>query len=81
MLFKLKIIVLFGKVVVYVILYDDKLLVLLCGKCFEYVGILVVVIYYLVYLLCNLLDKVKVWEDLFFVCCLFRVEVMLELFF
>jgi DNA polymerase len=65
-LLKPKIIVLLGKVAVHSLLHDDKSLASLRGKRFEYAGIPVVVTYHPAYLLRNLPDKAKAWEDLLF---------------
>lgn len=65
-LLKPKIIVLLGKVAVHSVLRDDKSLASLRGKRFEYAGIPVVVTYHPAYLLRNLPDKAKAWEDLLF---------------
>lgn len=65
-LLKPKIIVLLGKVAVHSVLHDDKSLASLRGKLFEYAGIPVVVTYHPAYLLRNLPDKAKAWEDLLF---------------
>lgn len=65
-LLKPKIIVLLGKVAVHSVLNDDKSLASLRGKRFEYAGIPVVVTYHPAYLLRNLPDKAKAWEDLLF---------------
>ncbi|HJV92981.1 MAG TPA: uracil-DNA glycosylase family protein [Azonexus sp.] len=65
-LLKPKIIVLLGKVAVHSVLHDDKSLASLRGKRFEYAGIPVVVTYHPAYLLRNLPDKAKAWEDLLF---------------
>jgi DNA polymerase len=65
-LLKPKIIVLLGKAAVHAVLHDDKALAALRGKCFEYAGIPVVVTYHPAYLLRNLPDKSKAWEDLLF---------------
>ncbi|WP_428828084.1 uracil-DNA glycosylase [Azonexus sp. IMCC34842] len=65
-LLKPKIIVLLGKAAVHSVLHDDKSLASLRGKRFEYAGIPVVVTYHPAYLLRNLPDKSKAWEDLLF---------------
>jgi DNA polymerase len=65
-LLKPKIIVLLGKVAVHSLLQDDKALGALRGQRFEYAGIPVVVTYHPAYLLRNLPDKAKAWEDLLF---------------
>jgi DNA polymerase len=65
-LLKPKIIVLLGKVAVHSLLQDDKALGALRGQRFEYAGIPVVVTYHPAYLLRNLPDKAKSWEDLLF---------------
>ena len=65
-LLKPKIIVLLGKAAVHSVLHDDKSLASLRGKRLEYAGIPVVVTYHPAYLLRNLPDKSKAWEDLLF---------------
>ncbi len=65
-LLKPKIIVLLGKAAVHAVLHDDKSLASLRGKRFEHAGIPVVVTYHPAYLLRNLPDKAKAWEDLLF---------------
>jgi uracil-DNA glycosylase len=65
-LLKPKIIVLLGKAAVHAVLHDDKSLASMRGKRFEYAGIPVVVTYHPAYLLRNLPDKSKAWEDLLF---------------
>ena len=63
-LLKPKVIVLLGKAAVHTMLHDDKSLSALRGKPFEYAGIPVVVTYHPAYLLRNLPEKAKAWEDL-----------------
>lgn len=65
-LLKPKIIVLLGKAAVHAVLHDDKSLASLRGKRFDHAGIPVVVTYHPAYLLRNLPDKAKAWEDLLF---------------
>ena len=65
-LLKPKIIVLLGKAAVHSVLHDDKSLASMRGKRFEYAGIPLVVTYHPAYLLRNLPDKAKAWEDLLF---------------
>lgn len=65
-LLKPKIIVLLGKAAVHAVLHDDKSLASMRGKRFEYAGVPVVVTYHPAYLLRNLPDKAKAWEDLLF---------------
>ncbi|HEX6733588.1 MAG TPA: uracil-DNA glycosylase [Azonexus sp.] len=65
-LLKPKIIVLLGKVAVHSVLHEDKSLASLRGRRFDYAGIPVVVTYHPAYLLRNLPDKAKAWEDLLF---------------
>ena len=65
-LLKPKIIVLLGKAAVHAVLHDDKTLGAMRGQRFEYAGIPVVVTYHPAYLLRNLPDKAKAWEDLLF---------------
>ncbi len=61
-----RIIVLLGKAAVHSVLGVDKTLGSLRGQRFEYAGIPVVVTYHPAYLLRNLPDKAKAWEDLLF---------------
>ena len=61
-----KVIVLLGKAAVHAVLHDDKSLASLRGKRFEHQGIPVVVTYHPAYLLRNLPEKAKAWEDLLF---------------
>jgi uracil-DNA glycosylase family 4 len=61
-----KVIVLLGKAAVHAVLHDDKSLASLRGRRFEYQGIPVVVTYHPAYLLRNLPEKAKAWEDLLF---------------
>lgn len=63
-LLKPKIIVLLGKAAVFSVLNEDKTLSSMRGQRFEYAGIPVVVTYHPAYLLRNLPDKAKAWEDL-----------------
>jgi uracil-DNA glycosylase len=65
-LLKPKVIVLLGKAAVHSLLHDDSSLASLRGKRFEYQGIPVVVTYHPAYLLRNLPEKAKAWEDLLF---------------
>ncbi len=65
-LLKPKVIVLLGKAAVHTILHDDKSLSALRGQRFEFAGIPVVVTYHPAYLLRNLPEKAKAWEDLLF---------------
>jgi len=65
-LLKPKIIVLLGKAAVHAVLHDDKSLASLRGQRFEFAGVPVVVTYHPAYLLRNLPDKAKAWEDLLF---------------
>jgi len=53
-------------VAVHAVLHDDKPLSAQRGKRFEYRGIPVVVTYHPAYLLRNLPEKAKAWEDLLF---------------
>jgi DNA polymerase len=78
-LLKPKIIVLLGKAAVHAVLHDDKALAALRGKRYEYAGIPVVVTYHPAYLLRNLPDKAKAWEDLLFARRLLRDLVTPEL--
>lgn len=59
-----KIIVLLGKAAVHAVLHEDKTLASMRGQPFEYQGIPVVVTYHPAYLLRNLPEKAKAWEDL-----------------
>ena len=61
-----KVIVLLGKAAVHSLLHDDSSLASLRGRRFEYQGIPVVVTYHPAYLLRNLPEKAKAWEDLLF---------------
>ena len=61
-----KVIVLLGKSAVHSLLHDDSSLASLRGKRFEYQGIPVVVTYHPAYLLRNLPEKAKAWQDLLF---------------
>ena len=63
---KPKIIVLLGKAAAHSVLHDDSTLASMRGKRHEYAGIPVVVTYHPAYLLRNLPDKAKAWEDLLF---------------
>ena len=65
-LLKPKIIVLLGKAAVHAVLGEDKSLASLRGQPFEYGGVPVVVTYHPAYLLRNLPEKAKAWEDLLF---------------
>ena len=78
-LLKPKIIVLLGKAAVHGVLHEDKSLASLRGKRFEYAGIPVVVTYHPAYLLRNLPDKAKAWEDLLFARRLLRQQQAPEL--
>jgi uracil-DNA glycosylase family 4 len=61
-----RVIVLLGKAAVHSLLHDDKSLGSLRGRRFEYQGIPVIVTYHPAYLLRNLPEKAKAWEDLLF---------------
>jgi len=78
-LLKPKIIVLLGKAAVHSLLHDDKALGALRGKRFEYAGIPVVVTYHPAYLLRNLPEKAKAWEDLLFARRLLRDQAVPDL--
>ena len=65
-LLKPKVIVLLGKAAVHAVLHEDKSLASMRGQRFEYAGIPVVVTYHPAYLLRNLPEKAKAWEDLLF---------------
>lgn len=78
-LLKPKIIVLLGKVAASSLLHEDKTLASMRGHRFEYAGIPVVVTYHPAYLLRNLPDKAKAWEDLVFARRLLRLQASPEL--
>lgn len=78
-LLKPKIIVLLGKAAVHSVLHDDKSLASMRGKRFEYAGIPLVVTYHPAYLLRNLPDKAKAWEDLLFARRVLREATVPEL--
>ncbi len=59
-----KIIVLLGKAAVHAVLHEDKTLASMRGQPLAYQGIPVVVTYHPAYLLRNLPEKAKAWEDL-----------------
>lgn len=63
-LIKPKIIVLLGKAAVHSVLHEDKSLASMRGQRFDYQGIPTVVTYHPAYLLRNLPEKAKAWEDL-----------------
>jgi DNA polymerase len=63
-LIKPKIIVLLGKAAVHSVLHEDKTLTSMRGQRFDYQGIPTVVTYHPSYLLRNLPEKAKAWEDL-----------------
>jgi uracil-DNA glycosylase family 4 len=65
-LLKPKIIVLLGKAAVHAVLHDDKSLGRCAASASNTQGIPVVVTYHPAYLLRNLPDKAKAWEDLLF---------------
>jgi DNA polymerase len=65
-LLKPKVIVLLGKAAVHSVLHDDSSLASLRGRRYDYQGIPVVVTYHPAYLLRNLPEKAKAWEDLLF---------------
>jgi len=67
-----KVIVLLGKAAVASILGEEKSLAAMRGKRFEYRGIPVAVTYHPAYLLRNLPEKAKAWEDLLFARRLLR---------
>ena len=71
-LIKPKIIVLLGKAAVHSLLHEDKTLGGMRGQRHEYQGIPVVVTYHPAYLLRNLPEKAKAWEDLLFARRLLR---------
>jgi uracil-DNA glycosylase len=78
-LLKPKIIVLLGKVAVHSLLHEDKTLASMRGTRFEFAGIPVVVTYHPAYLLRNLPDKAKAWEDLVFARRLLREQPSMAL--
>ncbi len=78
-LLKPKIIVLLGKAAVHAVLHEDKSLASLRGQRFEFAGVPVVVTYHPAYLLRNLPDKAKAWEDLLFARRTLRERMMPEL--
>jgi len=78
-LLKPKIIVLLGKAAVHSVLHNDNSLASLRGKRFEHAGIPVVVTYHPAYLLRNLPDKAKAWEDLLFARRVLREQMAPEL--
>ena len=63
-LIKPKIIVLLGKAAVHAVLHEDKTLASMRGQVFDYQGMPVIVTYHPAYLLRNLPEKAKAWEDL-----------------
>lgn len=78
-LLKPKVIVLLGKAAVHSVLHEDKSLASMRGQRFEYAGIPVVVTYHPAYLLRNLPDKAKAWEDLLFARRILRERAAPEL--
>ncbi|PKO92403.1 MAG: DNA polymerase III [Betaproteobacteria bacterium HGW-Betaproteobacteria-10] len=78
-LLKPKIIVLLGKAAMHSVLHGDKKIADMRGTRFEYAGIPVVVTYHPAYLLRNLPDKIKAWEDLLFARRLLRAQDSAEL--
>lgn len=71
-LLKPRIIVLLGKAAVHSLLHEDKPLAGMRGRRHEFAGIPVVVTYHPAYLLRNLPEKAKAWEDLVFARKLLR---------
>jgi DNA polymerase len=67
-----RVIVLLGKAAAHALLHEDKALATLRGKRFEHGGIAVAVTYHPAYLLRNLPEKAKAWEDLLFARRLLR---------
>jgi len=65
-LLKPRVIVLLGKAAVHSVLGDDRALGAMRGQTFDCKGIPVAVTYHPAYLLRNLPDKAKAWEDLLF---------------
>lgn len=65
-LIKPKVIVLLGKAAVHSVLHEDKSLASMRGQRFDFQGIPTVVTYHPAYLLRNLPEKAKAWEDLLF---------------
>ncbi len=78
-LIKPKLIVLLGRAAVHSILGEDRALSTLRGKRMDYAGVPVVVTYHPAYLLRNLPEKAKAWEDLLFARRLMREAVEPEL--
>lgn len=78
-LLKPKVIVLLGKPAMASVLREDKPLASMRGRRFEYAGIPVVVTYHPAYLLRNLPDKAKAWEDLLFARRILREQGTPEL--
>lgn len=71
-LIKPRIIVLLGRAAVNTILKNEQSLAALRGKRFDYLGTPVIVTYHPAYLLRNLPEKAKAWEDLLFARRLMR---------
>lgn len=71
---KPKVIVLLGKVAVHSVLRDDNSLARLRQQVFQYEEVPTVVTYHPAYLLRNLADKSKAWEDLLFARQILRGE-------
>lgn len=67
-----RVIVLLGKAAVHAVLGSDKSLSSLRGQAYDYKGIPVAVTYHPAYLLRNLPEKAKAWEDLLFARRLLR---------
>lgn len=65
-LIKPRLIVLLGRAAVSTMLHDERSLAALRGEPFDYQGIPVVVTYHPAYLLRNLPEKAKAWEDMVF---------------
>lgn len=76
---KPKLIVLLGRAAVHSVLGEDRALSALRGKRLDYQGVPVVVTYHPAYLLRNLPEKAKAWEDLLFARRLMREAAEPEL--
>lgn len=61
-----KLIVLLGKAAMHAVMADDRALSAMRGRLHQFQGIPVVITYHPAYLLRNLPDKAKAWEDLLF---------------
>lgn len=74
-LLKPRVIVLLGKAAAHSVLGDDRALGAMRGQRFDYQGVPVAVTYHPAYLLRNLPDKAKAWEDLLFARSLLSGQV------